>query len=248
MISQKEFKQRRKRLMRQLKRRSVAVLASAPVSIRNNDAEYPYRQASDFFYLTGFNEPEAVAVLIPGRPEGELVLFCREYDENKAIWTGRHAGLEGALAQYGVDEAYGINRFEELLPELLEGMEHVYYPVGTDLDLDDHIMSAIGTLRRKARAGARPPSHFIDLNGPLHDLRLYKSTAELDVMRKAGQISGQAHRRAMQACRPGMFEYQIEAEILHEFTGTACVPRLTPASSPAARMPVCCITPRIARN
>jgi Xaa-Pro aminopeptidase len=218
IITSSEFRQRRKQLMRRMKKNSVAVLAGAPVAHRNRDVEYPYRQNSDFFYLTGFNEPEAVLVLAPGRKEGEFILFCREFDAAQAIWTGKHAGLEGACQAFGADQAYAIGRLGELLPQLLDGRERVYCPIGLDADLDQAVLGAVNALRAKARAGAKPPSQFMAVDALLHEMRLRKSEAEIHAMRRAAQVSALAHRRAMAACRPGLGEYQIEAELAHEFT------------------------------
>jgi Xaa-Pro aminopeptidase len=217
MIAPSEFKQRRKRLMRRMKKNAVALLASAPSTHRNRDVEHPYRQNSDFHYLTGFDEPSAVIVLAPGRKEGEFVLFCREFDQTQAVWTGKHAGLEGAASEFGADQAYAIGRLDELLPGLLDGRERVYYAVGEDDRVDQAVMDAVKELRGKVRAGAKPPTQFMSLDPLLHELRLRKSEAEIAIMRRAADVSASAHRRAMQACRPGMHEYQVEAELLHEF-------------------------------
>ncbi|QSA96678.1 Xaa-Pro aminopeptidase [Methylococcus sp. EFPC2] len=217
MTISSEFKQRRKHLMRRMKKRSLALIAAAPAARRNRDAEYPYRQNSDFYYLTGFNEPDAVAVFIPGREQGEFILFCREYDETMAIWTGRHAGLDGAREQFGADEAHPIGKLDEVLPSLMDGRERLYYPLG-DEGLRSRISTILAALRERARAGVRPPSALIDLDGLVHEMRLFKSPAELASMRRAMEVSAAAHRRAMRICRPGLREYEIEAELLHEFT------------------------------
>jgi Xaa-Pro aminopeptidase len=216
MLTHSDFKDRRKQLMRQMKKHSVAVLASAPACIRNRDVEYPFRQNSDFQYLTGFPEPESVAVFIPGRKAGEFVLFCRAFDPEKAIWTGRHAGLEGACEHYRADEAYPISELEEKLPELLENRQRIYYPVGQDADLDQAITDAVNQLRSRARSGVQAPHEFVALDHLLHEMRLFKSDAEIGMMQRAADVSMQAHRRAMRACRPGRHEYEIEAEFLHE--------------------------------
>ena len=216
MITLGEFKQRRKALMRQMKKNAIALLASAPAQVRNRDVEYPYRQDSDFHYLTGFDEPEAVAVFAPGREQGEFILFCRQYDETKAIWTGKHAGLEGAKEKFGADEALPIEDFAETLPTLLDGKRTVNYPIGVDKELDRQVMAAVNTLRGKTRTGAKPPEEFVALDRLVHEMRLFKSPDEIQTMRKAVEVSVHAHKRAMQVCRPGMHEYQIEAEMSHE--------------------------------
>jgi len=217
MITPGEFKQRRKLLMRRMKKNAVALLASASAVARNRDVEYPYRQDSDFHYLTGFDEPEAVAVFAPGREQGRFILFCRPYDETKAIWTGKHAGLEGAKERFGADEAYPIEDLGKVLPEFLDQKNAVYFPIGLDNGLDQAVMAAVNALRGKARMGAKPPEEFIALDRLLHEMRLRKSPDEIKAMRKAADVSVQAHQRAMAACRPGMYEYQIEAELAHEF-------------------------------
>jgi len=216
MITLGEFKQRRKALMRHMKKNAIALLASAPAQVRNRDVEYPYRQDSDFHYLTGFDEPEAVAVFAPGREQGEFILFCRKYDETKAIWTGKHAGLEGAKEKFGADEALPIEDFAETLPTLLDGKRTVNYPIGVDKELDRQVMAAVNTLRGKTRTGAKPPEEFVALDRLVHEMRLFKSPDEIQTMRKAVEVSVHAHKRAMQVCRPGMHEYQIEAEMSHE--------------------------------
>jgi Xaa-Pro aminopeptidase len=217
MLQPSDFKQRRKALMQRLKKKSVALLASAPAAVRNRDVEYPFRQHSDFHYLTGFDEPESMAVFVPGRKQGEFVLFCREFDPEKAIWTGRHAGLEGAREAYGADEAFPIGELDQHLPGLLEDRDRVYFPIGHDAELDHAVMGAINDIRGRARTGVQAPYEFIALEHVLHELRLFKSPAEIGVMRKAAEVSVLAHQRAMRAARPGRYEYEIEAELLHEF-------------------------------
>ncbi|MBM4200041.1 MAG: Xaa-Pro aminopeptidase [Gammaproteobacteria bacterium] len=213
-----EFKQRRKRLMRAMPKGSVAILASAAPSIRNRDVEYPYRQDSDFFYLTGFNECDSIVVLAPGRKQGEYVVFCREHDEKLAVWVGRNAGLEGARDVYGADEALPVAELHKHLPGLIENHERVYYAIGRDDDLDHRVMTAVNAVRARARTGVRAPYEFVAIEHLLHELRLVKSPAEIKAMRRAAEVSAAAHKRAMQACRPGRFEYEIEAELVHEFT------------------------------
>ncbi|BBL72640.1 Xaa-Pro aminopeptidase [Methylogaea oryzae] len=204
--------------MRMVGKGGIALIPSAPELKRNRDVDYPFRQDSDFYYLTGFNEPEALAVLIPGREQGEYLLFCREFDPQKALWTGRHAGLDGARDDFGADDAFPMEDLDEILPGLLENRERVYYPMDRGGDLHGRLLDWVHQLRDKARSGVTAPSEFVSVEHLLHDMRLFKSPAELAVMRKAAQVSAAAHVRAMKACRPGLFEYQIEAELLHEFT------------------------------
>lgn len=203
--------------MAQLEPNSIAIVPSAREKLRNRDVDYPFRQDSDFFYLTGFAEPEAVLVLLPGRKHGQYVLFCRERDPAMELWNGYRAGPEGACAEYGADDAFPISDIDDILPGLLEGRERVYYAMGRHDDFDRKVMQWINVIRSKVRSGAHPPGEFLDLDHLLHDMRLYKSAAELRVMRRAGKISAEAHKRAMRTCKPGVAEYQLEAEIQHEF-------------------------------
>jgi Xaa-Pro aminopeptidase len=217
MISTKEFARRRKQLMRMMGKDSIAIIPTAPEKTRNRDVEYPYRSDSDFYYLTGFGEPEAVAVLIPGRPHGEYLMFCRERDPKMETWVGRRAGTQGAIDEYGTDDAFPIGDIDDILPGLLESRERVFYTMGSFPDFDRHVIDWINRIRQGARAGSRAPDEFITLEHLLHDMRLYKSRSEVRVMRAAARVACRAHRRAMQVCRPGLHEYEIEAELLHEF-------------------------------
>ncbi|MCW2294571.1 Xaa-Pro aminopeptidase [Pseudomonas sp. BIGb0408] len=216
-ISKAEYARRRKALMAQMEPNSIAILPAAPVFIRNRDVEHIYRQDSDFQYLSGFPEPEAVIALIPGREHGEYVLFCRERDPERELWDGLRAGQEGAISRYGADDAFPIGDIDDILPGLIEGRERVYYAVGTNPEFDRHLMEWVNVIRSKARQGATPPKEFVALNHFLHDLRLYKSAGEVKVMREAAQISARAHIKAMQASRAGLYEYHLEAELDYEF-------------------------------
>jgi Xaa-Pro aminopeptidase len=196
---------------------SIAILPTASVYIRNRDVEFPFRPDSDFFYLTAYPEPEAVAVLIPDRAEGEFILFCRESDEEMETWHGRRAGLDGALKIYGADDAFPIEDMDDILPGLIEGHERIFYNMGNDQNFDQRVLGWVKQIRGKARAGVVAPDEFISLNHFLHDMRLYKSQHEIKLMRQAAKISSGAHKRVMQYCKPGMHEYQLEAELVHEF-------------------------------
>lgn len=216
-ISRQEFARRRRNLMAHMEEDSIAILPAAPERTRNRDVEHPYRQDSDFWYLTGFPEPEAVMALIPGREHGEFVLFCRERDRAMETWNGYRSGPEGAVEKYAADDAFPINDIDEILPGLIEGRERVYYDLGREPDFDRRIMGWVKSIRDKVRSGAHPPGEYLALTHLLHDQRLIKSAGELKLMRKAGEISAAAHGRAMEKVRPGMFEYQLEAEYIHEF-------------------------------
>ncbi len=217
MINKSEYGRRRKSLMAQMTPNSIAIVPAGQEQTRSRDTDYPFRQDSDFMYLSGFNEPDALLVLLPGREQGEFIMFCRERDREREIWDGYRAGPAGACTHFGADEAFPINDIDDILPDLIEGRERVYYAIGLDMELDSHVMGWMNALRAKVRTGARAPTEFSDIGRLLHEMRLIKSAAELRVMARAGEISAAAHCRAMTYCQPGMLEYQLEAEILHEF-------------------------------
>lgn len=216
-ITRQEFARRRKALVNRMEPNSIAILTAAPESIRNRDANYAYRQDSDFYYLSGFAEPEAVIALVPEREHGEYLLFCRERNREREIWDGYRAGPEGACNDYDADDAFPISDIDDILPGLIEGRERVYYSMGRDQQFDQRVMYWVNAIRTKVRSGASPPGEFINLDHLLHDLRLFKSAAEIRLMRQAAQISAQAHIRAMQHCQPNRYEYELEAELLHSF-------------------------------
>ena len=216
-IPKSEYVRRRKALMAEMEPNSIAILPAAPMYIRNRDVEHIYRQDSDFQYLSGFPEPEAVIALIPGREHGEYVLFCRERDPARELWDGLRAGQDGAISDYGADDAFPIGDIDDILPGLIEGRSRVYYAIGSNQEFDHRLMEWINTIRSKARQGAQPPNEFVALDHLLHDLRLYKSANEIKVMKHAAEISARAHIRAMQASRAGLYEYHLEAELDYEF-------------------------------
>jgi Xaa-Pro aminopeptidase len=215
-MKQTEFKRRRRQLMQMMGPGSVAILPAAPEVVRNRDVHYPYRPDSDFYYLTGFSEPEAIAVLIPGRRQAEYVLFCRERDEKRERWDGPRAGQEKAVQEFGADDSFPIADCEEILPGLLEECTRVFYAMGSNPDLDKRLADWVNQIRGKARTGVHGPVEFIALDHYLHEMRLYKSAAEVQRMRQAAKITSAAHVRLMQTCRPGMHEYELEAEFIHE--------------------------------
>ena len=210
-----EFKRRRRQLARMMGPGSIAILPSAPIARRNRDADYPYRPDSDFYYLTGFPEPESVAVLIPGRRHAEYVLFCREKDPEKELWEGALAGQEGAREQFGADDSFPIGDLDDILPRMLEQCERVFYAMGCNPDLDRRMSEWISQVRSRGRAGIQGPLEFIALDHYLHDMRLYKSRSEIKRMRQASKISTSAHKRVMQCCHPGVKEWQLEAEFVY---------------------------------
>lgn len=212
-----EFVRRRRQLMRMMGRDAIAILPAAPVRRRNGDTDYPYRQDSDFHFLTGFPEPEAVAVLIPQRPEGDYVLFCRDRDPLKELWDGARAGTEGAVARHGAADAFPIGDIDEILPGLLESRSRVYHTMGLHPEFDQRVIGWVNGLRAQAKHGLHTPQEFVALDHLLHDMRLYKSRAELDTMRRSAAIAVAAHRRAMRLAAPGVMEYELAAEFMHEF-------------------------------
>lgn len=216
-MNSKEFARRRKQLMRMMGHDAIAIIPAAPIRGRNRDVEYPYRQESDFHYLSGFPEPEAVALLVPGRRHGEYVLFCRERDPEMELWNGRRAGQEGACEIYGADDAFPIGDIDDILPGLLEGRERVFYTMGCVPEFDQRVLGWVNQIRERSRSGSRAPGEFVSLEHLLHDMRLYKSRAEVSAIRKAIKVSVAAHISAMRQCVPGMKEYEIEAEFLYEF-------------------------------
>ena len=216
-MNKNEFAKRRKQLMRMIGNDGIAILPSAPVRMRSRDAEYRYRQDSDFYYLTGFAEPDSVCVLAPGRGNGEFVLFCRERDREKELWNGSRQGPEGAVSNFGADDAFPVDDVDDILPGILESRSRVYYAMGAYPEFDRRIADWINSLRSREAAGIHPPHEFVALDHLLHDMRLYKSRAEISAMRRAARIAVSAHSRAMAAVRPGLYEYEIEAEFVHEF-------------------------------
>lgn len=217
MIKMTEYAKRRKALMREIGSGGIAIVAAGPEVIRNNDAEYPYRQDSDFYYLTGFNEPQSIMVLAPKRKAGEYILFNRVRDPASEVWTGVRSGQQGARKTYLADQSFPIEDFEKLLPELLAGRECVYFPIGHDRSFDDTIMSGVNQLRKMVRKGVEAPIEFVDLTAYIHEMRVVKSRDEISTIKKAVEISSDAHIRAMQVCKPGMYEYELEAELAYEF-------------------------------
>lgn len=216
-MDQEEFARRRRRLMEHVGKGSIAILPTAVERIRNRDVHYPFRPDSDFYYLTGFPEPEAVIVLVPGRAQGEFLMFCRERDAERETWDGRRTGLEGACAHYAADDAFPITDLDDILPGLLENKDRIYYTMGFDPDFDQRVLGWLNRVRGKARQGVNAPEEFVTLAHVLHELRLHKSRAEARVMKRAAAIASEGHCQAMLQCRPGMYEFQIEAILQHSF-------------------------------
>lgn len=223
-IDAKEFARRRKQLMRIAGDDAILVLAAASERIRSRDTHYPYRQDSDLWYLTGFPEPDAVLVLVPGRAHGETILFCRERDPEREGWDGPRSGPEGAVDAFGMDDAYPIDDLDEILPGLLEGRSRVYYHFGRDAEFDLKLIGWLNRVRAQVRMGAQPPHEFLELGHLLDELRLFKSKDELKLMQRAADISVTAHQVAMRAAKAGVREYELQAEIERVFRMHDAVP------------------------
>ncbi|MEL6869241.1 MAG: Xaa-Pro aminopeptidase [Pseudomonadota bacterium] len=212
-----EYARRRKQLMKMMGEGSIAIIPAAPVRARSRDVDYRFRQDSDFHYLTGFGEPDSVAVLLPGRSGGEFVVFCREKNVERELWDGQREGPDGVIERYGADDAFPIGDINEILPGLMERAERVYYTMGQYPEFDVQVTEWVAGLRGRNIAGVDAPYQFVALEHFLHDMRLYKSRQEITAMRRAARIAVAAHKRAMAAVCPGMHEYELEAEYQHEF-------------------------------
>ena len=219
-----EFARRRRQLMRMAGEDAILVLPAAPVRVRSHDTHYPYRQDSDFWYLCGFPEPDAVLVLVPGRKHGEALLFCRERDPEREAWDGPRFGQDGAVESFGMDDAYPIEDLDEILPGLLEGRSRVYYHFGRDAEFDLKLIGWVNRVRAQVRHGAQPPHEFLELGHLLHEQRLFKSRDEIRLMEKAAAISVRAHQAAMRAARPGIHEYELQAEVERVFRAADACP------------------------
>ena len=215
MIDVELYRGRRLRLAQQMQR-GVAVIATAPELVRNRDAHYPYRFDSYFYYLAGFPEPEAVLLLSAGENPRSL-LFCRDKDVEREIWDGFRYGPEGARASFGFDEAYSVKQLDEMVPKLLADQPAMFCDMGENAEWDARLIQWLNAVRAQARSGVSAPGEIRDVRKLLDEMRLVKDDHELSVMRRAALISAGAHRRAMQCAQPGRHEYEIEAEVLHEF-------------------------------
>jgi Xaa-Pro aminopeptidase len=212
---------RRAALLAQMRTRGggVAVIPTAPEVMRNRDADYPYRHDSYFYYLSGFTEPEAVIVLVAGvnGQKEQSILFCREKNLEREIWDGYRYGPEAARETFGFDAAYPVSSLDAEMPKLMANAPALFYALGSDSKLDAQVQQWLQAVRMQARAGVTPPTAAHDVRVLLDDMRLVKDASEIGIMKKAAEISAEAHRRAMQLCRPGLREYHLEAELLHEF-------------------------------
>ena len=216
-ISLGEYQARRRQLMNAMEPGSIALIPGASMQRRNRDIDYAFRQDSDLLYLCGFEEPDALLVLVPGRSQGEVILFCRERDPRAEQWDGGICGPERAVGGFAVDDAFPITDVDDILPGLLEGRRRIYQTMGEYPAFDQKLLSYVATIRGREAGGAIPPGEFVSLKHLLHEQRLIKSDAEIQLMQKAADISAGAHIRAMQCCTTQLTEGQLEAELLYEF-------------------------------
>jgi Xaa-Pro aminopeptidase len=215
MFNPSLYQQRRARLLQQMQR-GIAILPTAPEALRNGDAHYPFRFDSHFHYLTGFDEPESVLVMLAG-DKPQSILFCREKDMEREIWDGFRYGPEDACKLFGFDAAFPIAQLDDKLTELMGNQPALYHPLGAHAVWDDRILALRARVQAKSRSGITAPNEIHDVRMLLDEMRLLKDNSELDIMRRAANISAAAQVRAMQATQPGKMEYEIEAELLHEF-------------------------------
>ncbi|MCW8470509.1 Xaa-Pro aminopeptidase [Fluoribacter gormanii] len=221
MISQQEYQTRRNQLAKKLPEGSIAIIPAAREVLRNGDAHYRFRQDSNFYYLTGFNEPDALLVLIRDE-SSQSILFSRTRNPAEEQWTGKRLGQDGALSELGMHAAFPIGSVAEELPKLLSGKSAIYYALARNPDLEKTIMHSLVTLKGQVRRGVKVPDQLCDLEPILGEMRLFKSDAELDLMRRAATISVKAHEQAMRRCKHLEHEYQLEAELIYEFSRHGC--------------------------
>ena len=226
-LTQADFQERRDRLAEEMGPHSIAIIATSPVAMRNRDADYKFRADSSFFYLTGFAEPEAVAIIetFESIDEGYTYsLFCRERDREMEIWHGYRAGVDGAVEDYDAYEAYAIDLLDEEIIEKLLNKQKLFYRMGQQADFDARVAKWIAEANGESRKGTSAPAQVIQLDRILDEMRLHKSPQEIELMQIASTISAQAHTRAMQTVKPGMMEYALEAELNYIFGQNGCVP------------------------
>jgi Xaa-Pro aminopeptidase len=211
------FRARRDRFIKAIGEGAVAILPAAPVSVRSNDVEVVYRPDNDFYYLTGFAEPESAALFAPGHPEGEFVLFVLPRDKERETWTGRRAGVEGAMTDYGADKAYTIEEFDRIVQSYLEKASRLHYPLGRSERMNDRVLAMFRNSQAARPRTGEGPCAILDPREIIHEARLKKEPYELEMMRCAIAISAEAHRRAMREARGGMMEWEIEAALNYVF-------------------------------
>jgi len=245
VIKQKEYARRRRQLMRMAGEESIIILQAEPARLRNNDVYFPYRQNSDFLYLTGFREPEALLVLLPEEKGGKSILFCRDRDREREMWDGRMVGLEAAVSEYGMDEAYEISESDSRLRDLLRDMDRIYHDLGREPLFDQRLIGWLNEIRGQVRKTYHAPEEIHALDHMLHDMRVYKSREELSVMRRSAKVAIEAHQEAMRTCEPGLNEADIHACLAHTFTRHQCEPSYLPIVGGGANA---CVLHYIANN
>ena len=211
------FLERRSELSKKVLDDSAIIVASSPVKSRISDTDYLYRQDSNFYYLSGYEEPESILLIRPYAKKDNFIIFCRDRDPLKEQWDGFRSGQTGAVQDFGADKSLSISSVDSLMPELLEGTKNIYYSMSSPCGLDQRINTWLDQIRLNTRAGAEPPQNLLSLDSVIHEMRLLKSDEEIEVMKQAAEITTEAHIRAMKAVKPGMFEYQLEAEYLYAF-------------------------------
>ena len=211
------FSERRDLLADKVLEDSAIIVSAASVKSRISDTEYSYRQDSNFYYLSGYEEPESLILIRPNQDKERFVIFCRDRDPLREQWDGFRTGQEGVIQDYGADAAYSINSIDEIMPKLLEGTKNIYFSMSAPCGVDAKISSWVEDIRKNTISGAEPPQNLLSLDSILHEMRLIKESDEMDLMKKAANITTEAHIRAMQSVRPGMYEYQLEAEYLYAF-------------------------------
>jgi len=211
------FSERRSELSKKVLDDSVIIVASSPVKSRISDTDYLYRQDSNFYYLSGYEEPESILLIRPYAKKDNFIIFCRDRDPLKEQWDGFRSGQKGAVKDFGANKSLSISSVDSLMPELLEGAKNIYYSMSSPCGLDKRINAWVDQIRLNTRAGAEPPQNLLSLDSIIHEMRLLKSDEEIEVMKQAAEITTEAHIRAMKAVKPGMFEYQLEAEYLYAF-------------------------------
>ena len=223
----KEFEKRRRKLAKLIGKDGIAVIPTASTRVRSRDTDYPYRPDSDFYYFTGFSEPNAVMILAPGREDGSFILCLREKNPLTEIWDGHMEGLSGVKKNYEADQSFDIEDLETILSSLFLGRQKVFFTLGQDEVLDKILMKSFNAVRAGQRRGGVVPSEIQALEPLVHEMRLIKSKYEISLMKKSAKISVDAHKRIFENCKPGVFEYQIEADIIHEFGKHGAVPAYT---------------------
>lgn len=210
------FANRRKKFLQQIGDHNIAIIFASKTPHFHRPTVYPYRQDTNFYYLTGLAEAEAVAVLIPNRAEGDYILFTQDKDPATEVWTGFRIGKEKAISEYGAKQAFSITKLDEILPDLMAGKEQVYFNLEDHEDLRQ-LMHWSRKFTHAGRGGLNPPTDFINAGKIIHEMRICKDAEEIALMRKAAEITADAQIRAIKKCKPGLMEYEIEAEIIHEF-------------------------------